>query len=158
MIVAAGFGEDLFRGVLQGLPPGAVYGLIAIGFVLTYKTSGVFNLAFGAQAYVSAALYFQARNEWGWSNAGGVRCCRSLILAPALGLLLERLIFRRPAAGLDAGQAGDHHRPVGRHPEPVRADRRVRAGRRPHPRGARSPTGRRSSTTRSASTRSAATS
>ena len=59
-MLAASFGEDLFRGVLQGLPPGTVYGLIAIGFVLAYKTSGVFNLAFGAQAYVSAALFFTA--------------------------------------------------------------------------------------------------
>jgi branched-chain amino acid transport system permease protein len=90
--------EDLIRGVLQGLPPGAVYGLIAIGFVLAYKTSGVFNLAFGAQAYVSAALYFQARNEWGWASAPAF-VLSVLIVAPALGLLLERLIFRRLPPG-----------------------------------------------------------
>ena len=90
--------EDLIRGVLQGLPPGAVYGLIAIGFVLAYKTSGVFNLAFGAQAYVSAALYFQARNEWGWDSAPAF-VLSVLIVAPALGLLLERLIFRRLPPG-----------------------------------------------------------
>ena len=93
MIVAATFGGDLFRGVLQGLPPGTVYGLIAIGFVLAYKTSGVFNLAFGAQAYVSAALYFQATNQWGWSNLWAF-VLSVVIVAPALGLLLERLIFR----------------------------------------------------------------
>ena len=68
MLLAASFLEDFVRGALQGLPPGAVYGLIAIGFVLAYKTSGVFNLAFGAQAYVSAALFFQARTQWGWST------------------------------------------------------------------------------------------
>jgi len=90
--------EDLIRGVLQGLPPGAVYGLIAIGFVLAYKTSGVFNLAFGAQAYVSAALYFQARNEWGWASAPAF-VLSVLIVAPALGLVLERLIFRRLPPG-----------------------------------------------------------
>ena len=67
MIVAASVGEDLFRGLLQGTPPGTVYALVALGFVLAYKTSGVFNLAFGAQAYVSAAMYFQARVEWGWA-------------------------------------------------------------------------------------------
>ncbi|MFV0318636.1 MAG: ABC transporter permease [Microthrixaceae bacterium] len=90
--------EDLIRGVLQGLPPGAVYGLIAIGFVLAYKTSGVFNLAFGAQAYVSAALYFQARNEWGWSSLQAF-VLSVLIVAPAIGLILERLIFRRLPPG-----------------------------------------------------------
>ena len=30
----ASFGQDLFQGILQGLPPGTVYGLIALGFVL----------------------------------------------------------------------------------------------------------------------------
>ena len=56
----------MFRAVLQGTPPGTVYALIALGFVLTYKTSGVFNLAFGAQAYVSAVAYFKTHTEWGW--------------------------------------------------------------------------------------------
>ncbi len=90
--------DDLIRGVLQGLPPGAVYGLIAIGFVLAYKTSGVFNLAFGAQAYVSAALFFHARNEWGWAS-GPAFVLSVLIVAPAIGLVLERLIFRRLPPG-----------------------------------------------------------
>ena len=90
--------EDLIRGVLQGIPPGAVYGLIAIGFVLAYTTSGVFNLAFGAQAYVSAALYFQARNEWGWGSAPAF-VLSVLLVAPAIGLVLERLIFRRLPPG-----------------------------------------------------------
>ena len=63
----ASAGEDFFRAVLQGTPPGTVFALVALGFVLTYKTSGVFNLAFGAQAYISAAMYFQAVNEWNWA-------------------------------------------------------------------------------------------
>ncbi|MGH9003800.1 MAG: ABC transporter permease subunit, partial [Acidimicrobiia bacterium] len=93
MIVAASIGEDLFRSVLQGLPPGTAYALIALGFVLAYKTSGVFNLAFGAQAFISAAMYFQARTEWGWSIVPAF-VVAVLILAPAIGLVLERLIFR----------------------------------------------------------------
>jgi branched-subunit amino acid ABC-type transport system permease component len=98
MILAATFVEDLFRSILQGLPPGAVYGLIAIGFVLAYKTSGVFNLAFGAQAYISAALYFQARNEWGWSSLPAF-VVSVVVVAPAIGLVLERLIFRHLPPG-----------------------------------------------------------
>ena len=93
MIVAASIGEDLFRSVLQGLPPGTAYALIALGFVLAYKTSGVFNLAFGAQAYISAAMYFEARVEWGWGILPAF-VLSVLILAPAIGLVLERLIFR----------------------------------------------------------------
>ena len=67
MILATSFSGDLFTGILQGLPPGTVYGLIAIGFVLAYKTSGVFNLAFAAQAYASAAVFYVLRKEHQWN-------------------------------------------------------------------------------------------
>ena len=68
MVMTATIFSDFFQAVLQGAAPGAVYALVAVGFVLTYKTSGVFNLAFGAQAYVSAALFFTARESWGWET------------------------------------------------------------------------------------------
>ena len=93
MTGAAGFLEDLFRGILQGTPPGAVYALIALGFVLTYKTSGVFNLAFGAQAYISAAMYFKAHSVWGWPKWAAL-IVSVFVLAPLVGLVLERIIFR----------------------------------------------------------------
>ena len=93
MVLAAGTGADVLRAVLQGTPPGAVYALVALGFVLTYKTSGVFNLAFGAQAFVSAAMYFQARVEWGWSTVPAL-ILAVFVLAPLIGFLMERLIFR----------------------------------------------------------------
>jgi branched-chain amino acid transport system permease protein len=93
VITLASVGEDVFRAVLQGTPPGAVFALVALGFVLTYKTSGVFNLAFGAQAYMSAAMYFTARTEWGWGIVPAV-VVAVFVLAPAVGLVLERVIFR----------------------------------------------------------------
>ncbi|MEM7141390.1 MAG: ABC transporter permease [Actinomycetota bacterium] len=93
MLLAASFFEDLFRGFLQGTPSGAVFALIALGFVLTYKTSGVFNLAFGAQAYVAAAMYFKTQNDWEWPILPGV-ILAVFVVSPAIGLLLERLIFR----------------------------------------------------------------
>jgi branched-subunit amino acid ABC-type transport system permease component len=93
VVLAASLGSDLLRAFLQGAPPGAVYALVALGFVLTYKTSGVFNLAFGAQAYLSAAMYFKARVEWGWGIVPSLLLA-VVVLAPLVGLLLERLIFR----------------------------------------------------------------
>ena len=98
MIIATSVGEDLFRALLQGTPPGTVYALIALGFVLAYKTSGVFNLAFGAQAYVSAAMYFKARADWEWPILPSF-LLSVVVLAPALGLVLERLIFRHLRTG-----------------------------------------------------------
>ncbi|MEQ1785905.1 MAG: ABC transporter permease [Acidimicrobiales bacterium] len=92
MLLAASIGEDVLRAFLQGTPPGTVYALVALGFVLTYKTSGVFNLAFGAQAYVSAAMYFKAQEDWGWPILPAL-FVSVFLLAPAIGLILERLIF-----------------------------------------------------------------
>lgn len=79
--------------IVQGVPLGCVFALVAVGLVLTYKTSGVFNLAFGAQAYVAASVYYvlRVRSEWPrlWSLAIVV-----LVISPLLGLVLEVLIFR----------------------------------------------------------------
>jgi branched-subunit amino acid ABC-type transport system permease component len=93
VIVGDSVATDLFRAVLQGTPPGTVYALIALGFVLTYKTSGVFNLAFGAQAYVSAVAYYKTHTEWDWPIVPSV-VVSVLLLAPLIGLVLERLVFR----------------------------------------------------------------
>jgi branched-chain amino acid transport system permease protein len=93
MTVAASIGTDVFRAVLQGAPPGAVYALIALGFVLAYKTSGVFNLAFGAQAYVSAVVYYTAHTDWRWGILPSFLIA-VVVLAPAVGIFLEWLVFR----------------------------------------------------------------
>ena len=61
--------------------------------MLAYKTSGVFNLAFGAQAYVSAVVYFKTHTEWGWGIVPSL-LVSVVLLAPALGVALEWLIFR----------------------------------------------------------------
>jgi len=93
MILADAVATDIFRAVLQGTPPGAVYALIALGFVLTYKTSGVFNLAFGAQAYVSALVFYKTRTDWGWGALPSF-IVAVVLLAPVLGFVLEWLVFR----------------------------------------------------------------
>ena len=92
-VLAARTVEDLFRAVLQGAPPGTVYALVALGFVLAYKTSGIFNLAFGAQAYVSAVVFFKTHTEWGWPILPAF-LVSVVVLAPPVGVLLEWLVFR----------------------------------------------------------------
>ena len=57
---------ELLSYVIRGFPIGCVFALMAVGVVLTYKTSGVFNLAFGAQAFVSAAVYYETRVRHDW--------------------------------------------------------------------------------------------
>jgi branched-subunit amino acid ABC-type transport system permease component len=78
---------------VPGIPFGCVFALMAVGLVLTYKASGVFNLAFGAQAFVSA-LAFVSLIQDGWPRwAAAVLAI--LVLGPLVGVLLDRLLFRR---------------------------------------------------------------
>ncbi|MGZ4675229.1 MAG: ABC transporter permease [Acidimicrobiia bacterium] len=84
---------DFVKYVIEGVPLGCVFALVAIGLVLTYKTSGVFNLAFGAQAYVAAVLFYElrVRNDWATLPAFFVVV---LVASPLMGLVLELAIFR----------------------------------------------------------------
>ncbi len=78
--------------VLPGIPYGCAYALMAAGLVLTYQASGVFNLAFGAQAFVSAVLFTIAVRA-GWP--GWIAFLVSVVLAaPLIGVLLEQVLFR----------------------------------------------------------------
>ncbi|MEX0665887.1 MAG: ABC transporter permease [Acidimicrobiia bacterium] len=85
--------SELLGYVIRGFPFGCVFGLVAVGIVLAYKTSGVFNLAFAAQAFVSAAAFYTLRNdeEWGILPAFLVSV---VVLAPLLGFVLDRFLFR----------------------------------------------------------------
>jgi branched-subunit amino acid ABC-type transport system permease component len=84
---------DLVGYIIRGIPFGCVFALVAIGLVLTYKTSGVFNLAFAAQAYASAAVYYQLRVNDGWASLPAFLVA-VIVVAPLLGLVLDRFLFR----------------------------------------------------------------
>ena len=51
--------------VVTGLADGSIYALAALGLVLTYKTSGIFNFAIGAQAAASAYVFYSFRETLG---------------------------------------------------------------------------------------------
>jgi len=85
--------EDLLRYILQGVPIGCVYALVAVGLVLTYRTTGVFNLAFSGQAFAAAALFYELakRREWPlWLSFVVV----VFVFGPLLGALLDVVLFR----------------------------------------------------------------
>lgn len=84
---------DLLNQVLDGVPTGCVYGLVAVGLVLTYKTSGVFNFAFGAQAFTSAVVFYVLVRDHGWPLLPAALVA-IVVVSIALGLLLDRFIFR----------------------------------------------------------------
>ncbi len=78
---------------LPGVPYGCVFALMAVGLVLTYKASGVFNLAFGAQAFVSALTYVSLI-DGGWPRWASAVVAVAVI-GPVVGIALDRLLFRR---------------------------------------------------------------
>ena len=81
---------------------GCVYALTALGLVVTYKTSGVFNFAQGAIGMVGAFLYWQLYVESGWP-AWAAFIVVALVVAPVGGALIESLLMRRVAdASLEA--------------------------------------------------------
>jgi branched-subunit amino acid ABC-type transport system permease component len=75
--------------IVAGITNGSIYGLAAVGLVLTYKTSGIFNFAHGSQAALGAYFMFEFRERMGMSWP--LAALLSLLLAGAVaGLLLER--------------------------------------------------------------------
>ncbi len=78
---------------IVGLSLSAIYAVIASGLVLTYTTTGIFNFAHGAIGMLSAFAYWQLRFDWGWPTPVALFVV-IVLLAPALGLILERGIMR----------------------------------------------------------------
>lgn len=77
--------------LVGGLLSGVMYSLVAIGFVLIYKTSGVLNFAQGA-LLLFAALTFVSLHERGvhfWASIG-----LTLVLLAILGTLIECVVLR----------------------------------------------------------------
>src|SRR5215207_7831563 len=73
---------------------GCVFALLAIGLVLNFKTSGVFNLAFAGQAYASAAVFFVLRKEHQWALAPAVLLA-VVVLGVVMAVVLDRGIYRQ---------------------------------------------------------------
>ncbi|QXC61390.1 ABC transporter permease [Aquihabitans sp. G128] len=78
---------------IVGLSLAAIYAVISSGLVLTYTTTGIFNFAHGAIGMLAAFAYWQLRFDWGWPAPIALAVVL-LLLAPAFGLVLERVIMR----------------------------------------------------------------
>ena len=107
---------------IPGLPYGCVFALMAVGLVLTYQTSGVFNLAYGAQAYASALIFYVCVNA-GWPSWAAFLTA-VVVAAPLLGLAMDRFLYRfiRSAPVLVKLVSSARH--VDRDPERAPADLR----------------------------------
>jgi len=82
--------SDFWPFVIAGLTTGSLYGLAAMGLVLTYKTSGIFNFAHGAIAAGAAYIFYElnTRNDVPWPVAALIVM---FVVAPIAGILMERI-------------------------------------------------------------------
>ena len=74
-----------------GLLAGVMYALVALGFVLIYKASGVFNFAQGSMVFF-AALTFVSLTERGWNF--WLALVATLAVMVLLAVATERVVLR----------------------------------------------------------------
>jgi branched-subunit amino acid ABC-type transport system permease component/ABC-type branched-subunit amino acid transport system ATPase component len=89
--------------VVTGLVSGAIYSLIAACLTLSYQTTGIFNLGYGAIAFTSAYVYFMLHVGLSWPIVPAA-IVTVAVFAPALGWVLDRLIFRSLSSASDAAK------------------------------------------------------
>jgi branched-chain amino acid transport system permease protein len=78
---------------INGALLGLLYALVAMGFVVIYRASKVFNMATGEMLVLGAFLVWWAVASRGMHPAVGIAA--ALAIAVLVGLAIERLFFRR---------------------------------------------------------------
>ena len=94
LVVAVAFGwNGILAATILGLSFGSVYALLSLGLVLTYRTTGVFNLAFGPVAFFISAVYYDTHIVHHWPMYLALAFSVG-VMAPLTGLAFDRLLFR----------------------------------------------------------------
>lgn len=88
--------SDLITFVSSGIAVGLLYGLVAMGLVLVFKSSGVFNVAQGSLVMFGAYFAYTFANKLGWPF--WLSAALAIPLCFLLGVVLER-VFLRPMIG-----------------------------------------------------------
>ena len=82
--------------IVVGLATGSIYALAAMGLVVTYTTSGVFNFAHGAIAMAGAYVFYSLRVDLGFPTWAAVAVA-IFVAGPLIGIVVDRILFRRLA-------------------------------------------------------------
>jgi len=83
---------QLLSSLLSGLGLGSMYGLMALGFHVTYAVSGTVNFAQGSSMMLGAVLTFTFAQTLGWPMLPAV--VLALLLCALYGLVVEFLAVR----------------------------------------------------------------
>jgi branched-chain amino acid transport system permease protein len=81
-----------FEVLIGGLLAGVMYSLVALGFVLIYKASGVFNFAQGAMVFFAALTFVGLQEKFALPFWGAFPL--ALVAMVVLGILTERIVLR----------------------------------------------------------------
>ncbi|HLN57397.1 MAG TPA: branched-chain amino acid ABC transporter permease [Thermoanaerobaculia bacterium] len=80
-----------FEVLIGGLLAGVMYSLVALGFVLIFKASGVFNFAQGAMVFFAALIFVSLHEKgWGFPFAAAATLAAMVLLA----FFVERFVLR----------------------------------------------------------------
>jgi branched-chain amino acid transport system permease protein len=80
--------ETFLQLVVNGLGKGAVYALLALGFVMIFKATEVVNFALGSLVLVGGYLVYVLKDTIGWFAAAAV----GILGAAVAGLIIERVL------------------------------------------------------------------
>jgi branched-chain amino acid transport system permease protein len=86
--------HELLAFTIVGVVTGATYAVAASGLVVTYSTSGIFNIAHGAIGMFMAFVFWQFEVAWHWP-APAAAAVTVLVIAPLFGALVELILIRR---------------------------------------------------------------
>jgi len=87
--------EEVVLFVLLGIGAGAVIAGIAMAVVVTYRGSGIINLAIGAVSMVAAYMFWSLRSDFfGVTLATAPAVAVTMLAAILVGVLSELLVFR----------------------------------------------------------------
>ena len=78
--------------LISGIGLGSMYGLIALGFYITYSVSSTVNFSQGSSMMLGAVLAYTMAVTWGWQLPAAV--AGALILCALYGLLVEAIGIR----------------------------------------------------------------
>ncbi len=85
--------EKFLQFVVGGLALGSIYSILALGFVVIYKATGVFNLAQGSLVLLGTYVLYQFKEEY--DLPFGLALLFALVLMAGVGVLIERVVMRK---------------------------------------------------------------
>jgi branched-chain amino acid transport system permease protein len=92
-LLAAITGDDLLQTGFSGLAVGCKYALIALGFSVVFKATGVINFAQASLVLLGAYLTYNFTQTWDQNFY--LALVLAMLCGAALGVLIEALVLRR---------------------------------------------------------------